>query len=418
MPGAPKIILHKSLIRRLVWLLCFFGSWTMFFIQTQLVFRNYFTYPKNTQVEIVSEYRQFPDLTFCFRRGVSLYDAHEWLMRKHERLTRNETLESIMADMKLLQSIVYDVALFDPSFHSVELQAYINRSAITKEEAFMSLDLLSATSHYALTEIDLLQMVKEIPGGEFLKCFTVPVRIYTDRVDLAIDIYLLTGSGMIPDMSGESEYPWKDISSHEGAIVYIHQPGVKINPIYDTQFYNLEPNHEYNFLVNAKQHVRLGHPYGQCTSRDPFVQIRQTRLDVPYRQQNCELSCLAKNILEKTGNVSMWLPPLDGMRCWLDENATLVLQVLEKRNAIHVKRWCNYSTLETDSGNPGEVNTTQASFDWLNEITVDYCPCYPPCNETVYDVSVTSRPNPFRSDQDTWFDFIFQVVGFVIFISF
>ena len=413
MHGAPRIILHKSLIRKLVWLLCFLGSWTMFFVQTQLVFRNYLTYPKNTQVDIVSEYPQFPDLTFCFRRGVSFYDAHEWRMRKPERMMRNETLESIMADMKLLQSIVYDATWIDASFHSLELQTYINRSAITKEEAFMKLDLMSATSHSSLTKIDL-QMVKEIPGGEFLKCFTVPVGIYTDRVDLAIDGYLLTGSGMIPDMSGESEYPWRDVLSEEGAIVYIHPPGVKINPTHDTQYYNLQPNHEYNFFVNAKQHIRLGNPYGQCSSRDPFVQIWQTRLDVPYRQQDCELSCLAKKILDKTGNVSMWLPPLDGMRCWLDENGTLVLQTLEERNVIHVRRWCNYSTLETDSGHAGEVNTTQASFDWLDE--VDYCPCYPPCNGTEYDVSVTSRPNPFRYNPDAWFDFLFDEVGFVIVI--
>ena len=382
MHGAPKIILQKSLIRRLVWLLCFFGSWTIFLVQTQLVFRNYFTYPKNTQVEIVSNHRQFPDLTFCFRRGVSFYDAHEWLMKKHERLMRNETLKSTMADMKLVSSFVNDVSLIDPIFYSVEFQAFINRSAITKEEAFVFLQSKSKVHNNAF---DYIGPAKEIPGGEFLKCFTISVG--TDDIQ-SIRGYLLTGSGMIPDMSGESEYPWKDISFEEGAVVYIHQPGVKINPIRDKQFYNLQPNLEYSFFVNAKQHIRLGHPYGQCSSRDPFVHGGQRRLDVPYRQQDCELACVADKILDRDRVMPMLYPPLAGIHCWLDENGTL------DEKGRYVKRWCNYTVVDTDSGHPGRVNTTQASlYGFYRGLD---CPCYPPCNETACVRDLEAEPDQIR----------------------
>ena len=405
MHGAPKIIISRSLIRRLVWLVCFLGFWATFIIQAGLVFRNYFTYPRTTNVEIVNEHPQFPDLTFCHRRGVSFYDAHEWLMRNNERMANNESLESSMEDMNVMGSFVLDLTLFDPIFHSAEFQTFINRSAISKNDLFVSFRVKEFDESYWFPFLELQNRTREIPGGNFLRCFTVPLS--DNRVE-SIESYLLTGSGMVPDMSNETEYPWKEISSEEGAVVYIHEPGVKINPIHDKQFYNLEPNHEYNFVVNVKQHVRCGPPHGQCSSNDPFVRGGQIPTDVPYRQQDCELACVARILLE-LGVVSMWFPPLDGMHCWLDENGTLSNDSHDNGfGRERVKRWCNYTDL--DSGLLGRVITAEALPESISFHTSD-CLCYPPCNETEYDVSVTSRPNPFRSDSSQ-VDWRFKVFRF------
>ena len=330
---------------------------------------------------------------------------------------KNETLKSTMADMKLIMpSILYGVSLIDPSFHTIEFQEYINRSAIPKEESLILLGFVPNEITRGLEPEYLdLQKVIEIPGGEYLKCFTVPVEKYKNCVEKEIEVYLLTGSGMVTNMSEELEYPWKDISSKEGAIVYIHQPGVKINPMHDKQFYDLQPNHEYDFLVNVKQHVRLGHQYGQCSSSDPFVQGGQRRPDVPYRQQDCELSCLVKKILERDEEVSMRYPLLDGMFSWVDENGTLVKLFDEYVTRVnengsldeydgYVIRRCNYSALETDRGKSEKLITRPAYFHWYprNLTDLDDCPCYPPCNETEYDISVTQNPSRFHYSLFHW----------------
>ena len=329
---------------------------------------------------------------------------------------KNETLKSTMADMKLIFSSMFgEVSYVDPSFHSVEFQEYINRSAIPKEESLLRLGFVPNAILPGLEseDLDLLKVV-EIPSGKFLKCFTVPVEKYNTRVEKTFEVHLLTGIGMVTDMSKEREYPWNNILPREGAILYIHQPGVKINPMHDKQFYDLQPNHEYDFSVNVRQHVRLGHPHGQCSNSDPYVQGGQRLPDVPYRQQDCELSCLVKKMLERDGEVSMTYPLLDGMRCWVDENGTL-----DKYEGYVIRR-CNYSALETDRGNTGKVITAPAYIDWSsrNLTDLDDCPCYPPCNETEYDISVTPRSqNPFRFGvHSTLRNWLTNEVGFAIFI--
>ena len=201
MHGAPKIISSKSWIRRLVWLFCFVGSWAMFVVQTELVFRNYFTYPRNTKLEIVNDHPQFPDLTFCLRRGVSFYDAQEWLMRKKERLQNNETRENITLVNKKLSG----GGSFDPLFHSVEFQRMTNNtSAMSKEEAFI--EFYAFLSNKTLVQYSDFT-IEEIPGGrDYLICFTISFAKFNIRIE---SIYgaLMSGSGMDPDISNESEYP-------------------------------------------------------------------------------------------------------------------------------------------------------------------------------------------------------------------
>ena len=125
-----------------------------------------------------------------------------------------------------------------------------------------------------------------------------------------------------------------------------------------------------------------------------------------------KLACRAKKILERDRKVSLLHPPLEGMHCWVDENGTM-----EERFGSIVKRWCNYTALETDSGHPGKVITIEASLH-LDEMDSTGCPCYPPCNETEYDVSVNSILNPFKSKPDYWFTRFFErEVGTFIFIS-
>ena len=400
MHGAPKIILTKSLTKRLLWILLFFCSWAMFLIQTEQIFENYLTYPKKTNVEIVSNDSLFPDVTFCFRRGVSFYDAQEWLLAKKERLQNNETSKNnIEADMKLVDSLYYDIYSVYPIFHSVEFQSMTHRSAISKEEAFIY--LVAEFSNGTKVEYKDLD-IKEIPGAHCLKCFAVSFAKYNNRF-VRFEGHLLTGGGMIPDMSTEKDYLWKDLVHAEGAIVFIHQSGVRIDPIKDSKYHILQPNQLNQFFINVKQSVRVGPPHGKCSTSDPFGRSRPDRLDVPYRQQDCKNSCVAKKILDRVGKVSMQHPPLDGMQCWLDENDELATEEL------HVKRWCNYTDLETDDGQSEKVTTTEAGL-WLDESVNDTgCPCFPPCHGIDYDVFLNTWSNPFNDISDMWFNFLFKV---------
>ena len=151
-----------------------------------------------------------------------------------KRLQNNETSNNnIDADLKLIHSILFDLNAVRPIFYSVEFQSMIHQSAISKEEAFIFLFAgLSNGTVLSYRDLDII----EIPGGKFLKCFAVSFAKYNNRV-VRFGGFLLTGSGMIPDMSNETDYLWKDSVHAEGAIVLIHQSGVKIDPITDLDYY-------------------------------------------------------------------------------------------------------------------------------------------------------------------------------------
>ena len=167
-----------------------------------------------------------------------------------------------------------------------------NTSAMSKEEAFININtFLSNTAKIYTASSDFT--IEEISAGpDYLKCFTVSFAKCNNRIESVVGS-LMSGSGMIPDMSNESEYHWNDISSNEGAVLIIHQPGVRVKPYcfrYNNNIkrYGLQPNPDYKFSVNVRQYVRLGHPYGQCSSSDPFVQGGKMQPDVPYLQPDCE----------------------------------------------------------------------------------------------------------------------------------
>ena len=402
MHGAQKIILTEGPTKRLLWILLFLGSWAMFLIQTEHIFENYFNYPRKTNVEIVSDYSLFPDVTFCPNRVVNFYDAQEWLANR-TRSRNNETLKNIEEEKNVILSILRDVSLVYPIFHSVEFQSMFNQSAIPKEELFIYLVArLSNGTEIGYRDLD----INEITVGRFLKCFTVSFSKYNNRV-VSFDGRLLTGSGMIPDMSNETQYPWKPFVNNDGVAMYIHQPGVRIDPIQDFKFHELQPNKQYKILINVKQSVRLGPPHGKCSTSDPFVLGMQQGSNVPYRQQDCEASCMTKKILEKYGKVSMRHPPLDGMQCWLDENGTLATE-----GPDYVKRWCNYTALETNDGHPEKVGRMEASLWLLDGANASGCPCYPPCNGIDYNVFMNSKTNPFKADPAYTFYEFFEVRTF------
>ena len=318
---------------------------------------------------------------------------------KKERLPNNETTKNnIKADMKLVDSLYYDIYAVYPMFHSVEFQSMVRPSAISKEEAFIY--LLAEFSNGTRVEYKDLD-IKEVPGAHCLKCFAVSFAKYDNRI-VRFEGHLLTGSGMIPDMSNEFDYLLKDLVHAAGAMVFIHQSGVRIDPIKDSKYYILQPNQLNQFFINAKQSVRIGHPHRKCSTSDPFVRSRQKRLDVPYRQLDCKNSCMAKKILERDGKVSMRHPPLEGMQCWLDENGELATK------ERHVKRWCNYPDLETGNGHPEKVITLEAGL-WLDDVNDTGCPCFPPCHGIDYDVFLNTWSNPFNGIPNMWFNFLFKV---------
>ena len=187
------------------------------------------------------------------------------------------------------------------------------------------------------------------------------------------------------------------------------RPEVRIDPFKESKFYILQPNEYCKILVNAKQTERIGPPHGiKCSTRDPFV--RSKGLNVPYRQQNCENSCMAKKILDRDGKVSMQHLPREGMQCWLDENGELATE------GRFVKRWCNYTAMDTTNGHPGKVMTMEA-IAWLNEsVNATGCPCFPPCHGIDYDVFLTTLANPFKGRIiDKAFNSCFEVCAFQIF---
>ena len=221
MHGVPRIILSGSLTRKLLWALLFIGSWVMFMIQTEQIFENYLTHPKKTNIEIVSDDTLFPDVTICIHRRVSFYDAQEWLLKK-ERLQNNETSKNnIKVNMKLVSSVYSDARFVHPIFYSEEFQSTTRRSAISKEEAFIDLFAeLSNGSWIQYRDMDIIE-VFDLNG---LGCFTVSFVKYNNRVAF-LGGYLLTGNGMIPDLSNDTDYPWKDVVHDDTAVVYIHQAG-------------------------------------------------------------------------------------------------------------------------------------------------------------------------------------------------
>ena len=84
MHGAPRVILAETPIKRTFWLSVFIVCWTMFVYQTILVCRNYLTYPKRTDIEIINKEPPFPAVTFCNNRGVSFYNHEAWRKKEGE----------------------------------------------------------------------------------------------------------------------------------------------------------------------------------------------------------------------------------------------------------------------------------------------------------------------------------------------
>ena len=398
MHGAPKIILMKEPRKRLLWIIVFLGSWAMFFNQTELVFQNYSTYPRKTNLEIVDGDIQFPDVTVCLHRGVSFFDAQEWLLEEKQTLKNNGSLERVtLDDLKLIYSLDDDPYMIYPAFHSVEYKSSVEKSSIPEDEVFIYLYIkLSDGSFLQYSELS----IEAVHGSQFMKCFTVSTPVEFRHRAVSLHGAILSGSGMVPDMVNQSEYLWKNQCKDEGTVIFIHQPGIRIDPIADHKYFELQNNQHVKLIVNVKEFFRVGPPHGKCSNSNPFTQ--KTSPKAPYQQLECENLYRVKKLVEANGIISMGNPAMEGMTCWLDVNG----EKRRRNGYYYVKRWCNYTVRGTDGDHPPEVNTIEAvSNPFLVDLTD--CPCHPPCNEIDYDITVNSRLDPFKAYPDYWFQEMF-----------
>ena len=357
----------------------------MFLYQTTLVVENYLTYPKKTSQEVVYDV-PFPGFTICLNRKVSFYDAQKWLMEKAARLQINSTFEQdtffdIHSDLKMVLNNFEEELSIHPAYRSVEYNSFVDKSSISKEEAMVVLfgRFSNETAFHPLPE---LLRLEEIPGGKFFKCFTVnPLDEYKYPIE-EIQAGVMDGVGMVPDMSKHWDYIWRRQSRNGGYRVYVHPIGFKVNPDTEKRYFEVEPGQDVNISINAvEEFVRIGSPHGNCSDRNPYASTGIGEPEVAYQQEECVNQCWMKKLLERDDLISMRLPPLGDMHCWVEAGRA---------------RRCNYTT--TVNGQP--TNATIRPKLFRPSVDLSTCPCYRPCVDIEYAVSTTSKPRPFRDTKD------------------
>ena len=389
MHGAPKVILNRHPLKKIVWFLIFIGSWAMFVCQTQLVFENYFSYPRKTNLEIVYK-TLFPSVTVCLKRRVSFYDAEKWSKANHRDGSNSRFEDRTFAYLQQCMKNFEQDLLYHQEFRSKEFKSLVEKSAIPKEEVFVSLSgRLANTSRGDV--VQGLFKVYEINGGQFFNCVTVePLERYIDQIK-EMQGTILAGYGMVPNMSNESDYLLGLLPKDEGYRVYVQPVGVRIDPNEERKYFDVQPNHDAEFSISAvREFVRVGLPHGNCSKINPFTSNEGVRS--VYRQEDCESLCRTKKLFD-VGKVSMYNPPLGGMHCWVSVNNSV------GNDSCSRKRFCVNSTHATANREPVEAVDEHYSID------LEDCPCHPPCNEIEYDVLMATKPRPVRDDKDFKFFF-------------
>ena len=175
--------------------------------------------------------------------------------------------------------------------------------------------------------------------------------------------YILAGYGMVPNMSNESDYLLGLLPKDEGYRVYVQPVGVRIDPNEERKYFDVQPNHDAEFLISAvREFVRVGLPHGNCSEINPFTSEEGVRS--VYRQEDCENLCRTKKLFDE-GKVSMYNPPLSDMHCWVSVNNST------ENDSCSMKRFCVDSTHSTANGEPVEADDEHYSID------LEDCPCHP-----------------------------------------
>ena len=376
MHGAPKIILNKHPVKRIVWSLIFIGCWAMFLYQTTLVVENYLTYPKKTSQEVVYDV-PFPGFTICLNRKVSFYDAQKWLMERNASLP----ITPIDSDFE---------PWYHPAYQSVEYNSFVDKSSIPKEEAMVFLKVRINRNIREWVEVLRLE---EIPGGEFFKCFTVnPPDEYKYQIE-EIQAGIMDGVGIVPNMSEHGNYikNRRLYSQNGGYRVYVHPVGFKVNPDTEKRYFEIEQEHDVNISINAvEEFVRIGSPHGNCSERNPYASTGSSEPEVVYQQDECLRQCLSEVMLEEDNVIWLALPPPVNVNC-------------SGCSCSSRERMCNCTTMV--NGRPKNITifarplSYSNHFLFLSSLFSSTCPCYRPCVEIEYAVSAAYKPR-YRQEKD------------------
>ena len=263
--GAPKIILAPTPATRTGWLVVVLCSWSIFLYQVVLVCDNYFRFPKKTNIEVVYDRIAFPGVTFCSHRGVSFYDAEEW---SRERIMaapppRNPSKDDVdyyeyddSSDRRPQFQLVYhdvvrDLKFIDPVFRSRTFQSRVKKSAITREELFLKLHALIGSNELKLHRFSDFD-IKQIDGGEFLSCYTVEIpKAFLFQIR-SLRGNLMTGKGLTSKASNDKMYIWNSMPTRGEVRVYIHPPGMNMNPRFEKKYFDVQPDQLTVFSVAAR----------------------------------------------------------------------------------------------------------------------------------------------------------------------
>ena len=373
MHGASKIILNKSRIGRWIWLLTFFGAWTMFAIQICSVIQNYFAYQTKVNIEVGYGGVPFPDVTICSNRGWDFYETykiaaddkfgshaffHLWSSRMHNITLYNKSRINEMRSA--FDSVLYN-SESDENFEELIDKIAFNSSQSVKfmSEIHAALELKDATSVYpseitfhfnkfrtshrsyamSVFDFDIVTISKE----EFIvdctynrkkcedigllaqfshpyhtRCFTYSTN--TSRLVQGVDhgwsSILMSGDGMLRSIHDKSPIPMHGlydmgnaIAGKSGARVVLHPPGTRPSPV--GKGFDVPPGHAVSLGITPKTTTRLGPPYGNCIT----YPLNEFALRGAENQEDCLLMCAQLNTIKLCKCFDSNLPRLTGMKC-------------------------------------------------------------------------------------------------------
>ena len=250
---------------------------------------------------------------------------------------RRTTLRQTWNLIRSTPGLILELTIFHTEFHSVEFQSMIHQSATSKEEAFIRLygRLSNGTRLNRLHRFGYKRNTRSQISEMFHR--VICRDITTVLLHLAVISWLEVEWFQICPMrliiSGKILYTLKERSF------------LSISPelgLIQSKTLNIMYCNRMKSIISWSTRSKLNALVILMESAQPVIRsFEGSGLDVPYRQQDCENSCMVKKKLERNGE------GVDAsIHHWLACSVGWTKMVSWRHQVEYVKRWCNYTTLE------------------------------------------------------------------------
>ena len=395
MHGVPKVINARSTFARCFWSLVCVAAGAMFCMQMSEVLQRYFSYPKKVTVEVVPAPVPFPSISLCNMRNLDVYVLNllnrKFLEDPNPINHINDTDVFIREYMKLsakygplwYQYQDFYPLVFQEVFSRTTYSANIPEEVIS--EAAVQVDQFVVNCYLGEYSCNRSTDFKRFFDPYYFSCFTYTSPDEEDKslsegIENGWSSILFSGSGILDKNEDirvlpglhESRSP---VSANEGVRVVIHPPGTIPFPF--TEGFDVPPGFSASFGIRPRRIKRIGQPHGNCTDQNPFGENLSSR----YRVMTCQKMCLQRHVILECGCKDKSLPDVPGLNASPCRNA----DDFPDSCMLNATEVCLNMFFKLNQSIQCIRNTKDAVTK--NSSIMEYCRCFPPCDELFYDVS-------------------------------